>query len=142
VQTEKYQAYGTPLSQAATRCGATVADLHASLFPTRLALARWMVGGDTPHVHSCTHHMARATWYDQAQDGFQAWLEGGGFHSLDPDNIGSAIQDGSPKYPWRSNAQHIDARRSDARHIDARHIDIRHGNTQHGDSGHDDAQCK
>ena len=95
---EKHQGYISPLSQAATSCGVTVAQIHATLFPARLALARWMYGGDTPHVHSCTHHIARAGWYDQAQDQFQAWLDAGGFHLPESDHADSAIQDGSAQY--------------------------------------------
>jgi hypothetical protein len=104
VQVEKYQACSTSLLPAATSCGATVAHLHASLFPTRLAMARWMIGGATPHVHSCTRHIARAAWYDQAQDRFQAWLEAGGFHTPEPDNTGSAIQDGAPQARRRGDS--------------------------------------
>ena len=124
---QKYQACSTPPSPAATNCGATVAHLHASLFPTRLALMRWMYGGDVPHVHSCTHHIARAAWYNQAQDRLQAWLEAGGFHTDEPDNTGSAVQDGlSPS-----------RRRGDARRSDARRSDARRGNDRNGD-----ARCK
>lgn len=54
---------------------------YASAFPARLALARWMQGGDIPHVYASTRQVpARAAWYAQAQREFQAWLENGGFH--------------------------------------------------------------
>ena len=55
---------------------------YVAVFPTRLALARWMRGGDVPHVVSSTRNVpARAAWYAQAQSQFQAWLENGGFHA-------------------------------------------------------------
>lgn len=102
MQIEKYQGCGNSFSTVATSCGATVAQSHASLFPTRLALARWMYGGDIPHVHSCTHHIARAAWYEQAQQAFQAWIDAGGFHMPEPIHTDSAIQDGSA-YQRRSS---------------------------------------
>jgi len=125
VQIEKYQACSTPLSPTATNCGTTVAHLHASLFPTRLALARWMYGGDVPHVHSCTRHIARAAWYDQAQDRLQAWLEAGGFHTPEPDNTDSAVHDGLSPSRRRGDARRGDARRGDARRGDNREGDAR-----------------
>jgi len=55
---------------------------YVAVFPTRLALARWMRGGDIPHVTSSTRNVpARAAWYAQAQSQFQAWLANGGFHA-------------------------------------------------------------
>jgi hypothetical protein len=61
---------------------------YVAAFPTRLALARWMRGGDVPHVVSSTHNVPmRAAWYAQAQDQFQAWLEDGGFHRPEPDSL-------------------------------------------------------
>jgi hypothetical protein len=95
VQIEENQGRNSPRSSAATSAGASVAQAYSALFPTRLALARWMYGGDTPHVHSCTHHMARASWYDQAQQQFQAWIDAGGFHEPEPDHTDSAIRDAS-----------------------------------------------
>jgi hypothetical protein len=105
VQIEKYQGCTNPLSSAATSCGATVAQAHSALFPARLALARWMYGGDIPHVHSCTHHIARAEWYDQAQERFQAWLDTGGFHTPEPGHADNAIPNGSPPQHRRSDAR-------------------------------------
>ena len=105
MQIEKHQACMNPLSSTATSCGASVAQTHSALFPARLALARWMYGGDIPHVHSCTHHIARATWYDQAQDRFQAWIDAGGFHIPEPGHTDSAIQDGSRPQRRRSDAR-------------------------------------
>ena len=84
-----------PLSTVATSCGATAAQAHSSLFPAQLALARWMYGGDTPHIHSCTHHIARAAWYDQAQAAFQAWIDAGGFHLPEPDHTDGAVPNAS-----------------------------------------------
>jgi hypothetical protein len=58
------------------------ADEYVAVFPTRLALARWMRGGDIPHVFTSTRNVpVRAVWYDQAQRHFQSWLEDGGFHA-------------------------------------------------------------
>ena len=98
MQTQKNQGCIDPLATVATSCGATAAQSHSSLFPAQLALARWMYGGDVPHVHSCTHHIARAAWYDQAQAKFQAWIDAGGFHLHEPDHIDSAIEDASPEH--------------------------------------------
>lgn len=130
MQIEKYQGCSNSLSTVATSCGATVAQSHASLFPTRLALARWMYGGDIPHVHSCTHHIARAAWYEQAQQEFQAWIDAGGFHVPELVHADSAIQDGSAYQRrsndiarggvWRLAGQCSHARRGDARRSDAR----------------------
>jgi len=53
------------------------------LFPTRLALARWTCGSDIPHLYCDRSPSARASWYDQAQRDFQAWLERGGFTQYD-----------------------------------------------------------
>jgi hypothetical protein len=58
------------------------ADEFVAMFPTRLALERWMRGGDIPHVFSSRRNApVRAAWYDQAQRDFQCWLEDGGFHA-------------------------------------------------------------
>lgn len=96
MQIKKTQGCIDPLATVATSCGATAAQSHSSLFPAQLALARWMYGGDVPHVHSCTHHIARAAWYDEAQARFQAWIDAGGFHLHAPDDTDSAIRDASP----------------------------------------------
>jgi hypothetical protein len=70
-----------PFPAALARQGSAAAE-HVALFPTRLALARWMQGGDIPHVISSDHDVPmRAAWYAQAQNDFQAWLEDGGFHA-------------------------------------------------------------
>lgn len=92
---KKSQADSSSLFPPAASCDGEVARAHAALFPAQLALARWMYGGDTPHVHSCTHHIARATWYDQAQEQFQAWLDAGGFHLSDGEHGDGTVQDGS-----------------------------------------------
>jgi hypothetical protein len=58
------------------------AEEYVAVFPTRLALARWMRGGDIPHVFTSTRNVpVRAAWFDQAQRHFQSWLEDGGFHA-------------------------------------------------------------
>jgi len=57
---------------------------YASVFLTRLALARWMQGGDVPHIFASSRKLsARAAWCTQAQQDFQSWLEAGGFHAAD-----------------------------------------------------------
>ncbi|MGX4640663.1 hypothetical protein [Massilia sp. SYSU DXS3249] len=57
----------------------SLARSQSTLFPTRLALARWTSGGDVPHLHSNTNAPLRAAWFARAQRDFQAWLDGGGF---------------------------------------------------------------
>ena len=58
----------------------TIARLHASGFPARLALARWQYGGEAPHLHPGVPAL-RAAFYAGARRDFQAWLECGGFHA-------------------------------------------------------------
>jgi hypothetical protein len=65
-----------PASVRAARL--SLARSHTALFPTRLALARWISGGDVPHLHNAGHAPLRAAWYASAQRDFQAWLERGG----------------------------------------------------------------
>lgn len=94
VQIEKKQNHSTPSSFAATSSGTKVAQEYAATFPTRLALARWTRGGDIPHVHCFDHELPmRASWYEQAQRRFQAWLESGGFHQPEPGSVDSVIGD-------------------------------------------------
>ena len=57
----------------------SLARSQSTLFPTRLALARWTAGGDVPHLHSNANAPLRAAWLGRAQRDFQAWLEQGGF---------------------------------------------------------------
>ncbi|MGB9109920.1 MAG: hypothetical protein WCC39_14655 [Telluria sp.] len=65
-----------------TNLASQTADEYVAVFPTSLALARWMRGGDIPHVFSSTRDVpVRAAWYDEAQRRFQSWLEHGGFHA-------------------------------------------------------------
>jgi hypothetical protein len=72
----------------------TVAHHHASLFPARMALARWTRGGDIPHVHAAEQNMPmRAAWYAEAQQRFQSWLDAGGFHYTG-DNLDCALYGG------------------------------------------------
>ncbi|WP_020656811.1 hypothetical protein [Massilia niastensis] len=59
-----------------------LASEHASLFPTRLALARWTHGGDLPHLAPGAP-ARRAAWYADAGRDLQAWLEHGGFAQHD-----------------------------------------------------------
>ena len=71
---------------AVDRHSRSAAD-YVAVFPTRLALERWMRGGDVPHVMTMTHNVpARAAWYARAQGQFQAWLGDGGFHRAEPDS--------------------------------------------------------
>lgn len=57
----------------------SAARSQSTLFPTRLALARWTAGGDVPHLHSNLNAPLRAAWFARAQRDFQAWLDSGGF---------------------------------------------------------------
>jgi hypothetical protein len=82
VQTQQEQnGYPFP-ARTVSDLASRMADDYVAMFPTRLALARWMQGGDIPHVFSSTRDVpVRAAWYDQAQLDFQSWLEHGGFHA-------------------------------------------------------------
>jgi hypothetical protein len=68
----------------------TMASEHSALFPTKLALARWMSGTSQPHLHNDDGLPLRAAWLGRAQRDFQAWLDHGGFtqhdgpHHVDP----------------------------------------------------------
>ena len=57
----------------------SLARSQCARFPTRLALARWTRGGNTPHLQGPAKLPLRAAWFDRAQRDFQAWLEQGGF---------------------------------------------------------------
>jgi hypothetical protein len=88
VQIEQQQTRSPFLATAALDAQARSAADYVAVFPTRLALARWMRGGDVPHVMASTHNVPmRAAWYAQAQGQFQAWLEDGGFHRPEPDSL-------------------------------------------------------
>lgn len=94
MQIEKKQSPGPLPSSTPTSCATKVAREYAAIFPTRLALARWTRGGDAPHVRTSAHEIpTRTAWYDRSQQQFQAWLEAGGFHQSELDNVGSAIDD-------------------------------------------------
>lgn len=72
----------------------TAARQHASLFPTQMALTRWTRGGDIPHVHTSERNMPmRSAWYAEAQQRFQSWLDAGGFHRADDDNLDCALHE-------------------------------------------------
>jgi hypothetical protein len=60
----------------------TIAREQSSLFPTKLALARWTSGAELPHSHTANPPV-RAAWLAQAQRDFQAWLDNGGFVQYD-----------------------------------------------------------
>jgi hypothetical protein len=63
----------------------TVVREQSALFPTRLALARWTMGGDFPHLHgyAAPRLPLRAAWYASATRNFQEWIECGGFTQYD-----------------------------------------------------------
>lgn len=65
----------------------SLARSEATLFQTRLALARWTVGGDLPHLYGNSNAPRRAAWLNQTQRDFQAWLDGGGFVQHDDDAL-------------------------------------------------------
>ena len=91
MQIEQQQNRSTVRPSALLDCREFAAAEYVAVFPTRLALARWMRGGDTPHVASSTRDVPmRAAWYAQAQSQFQAWLEDGGFHRPEPDSLPGA----------------------------------------------------
>jgi hypothetical protein len=66
-----------PASVKAARL--SLARSQSTLFPTRLALARWTAGGTVPHLHSDLNPPLRAAWFARAQRDFQAWIDAGGF---------------------------------------------------------------
>lgn len=63
----------------------TIIREQSALFPTRLALGRWMMGGDFPHLHDAgaARLPLRAAWYASATRNFQDWLDCGGFAQHD-----------------------------------------------------------
>lgn len=77
-----------------------MASIHAALFPTSLALARWQHGGHLPHLHGGEPAL-RAAWFATARRDFQAWLERGGFSQYDDDPpcaAGSPLLDGDTRH--------------------------------------------
>lgn len=94
MQIDPKQGNSIPIPSA-TSGDASEANAHAALFSAQLALARWMHGGDVPHVFACSRSIGRAAWYAEAQTQFQAWLDAGGFHQAEADGTGSAIHDAS-----------------------------------------------
>lgn len=101
MQIEKQQNCGIPLFSGVTGRDANMAHEHSALFPARLALVRWMRGGETPHVHTPAHQLPRAAWYAQAQRNFQAWLDAGGFHQH-----GMDAADDAEVMAWMNGAAH------------------------------------
>jgi hypothetical protein len=105
VQIEKKYSYSTLPSFTATSRGTTVAQEYVSFFPTQLALARWMRGGDIPHVQASERNMPmRAAWYAQAQRHFLAWLESGGLHQADDHCIVCAARNDAQAHAAMSGA--------------------------------------
>ena len=70
------KAYGKPSAQEAYCARQRLAKDHASLFPTRLALARWRSGVCTLQTGQPS---LRAAWFARLGCEHQAWLERGGF---------------------------------------------------------------
>ena len=82
MQTVKLVSHATLLPAASASVKAARLSLvrsQSTLFPTRLALARWTSGGNVPHLHSNVNAPLRAAWFARAQRDFQAWLDAGGF---------------------------------------------------------------
>jgi hypothetical protein len=67
----------------------TIVREQSALFPTRLALGRWMIGGDFPHLHgyAAARLPLRAAWYASATRNFQDWIECGGFAQNDEGDV-------------------------------------------------------
>jgi hypothetical protein len=63
----------------------TIVREQSALFPTRLALARWTMGGDFPHLHgyAAARLPLRSAWYASATRNFQEWIDCGGFTQHD-----------------------------------------------------------
>jgi hypothetical protein len=79
---QEQNSYPFPAGTSTEQAYQPAAAEYVAIFPTRLALARWMRGGDIPHVFSSTRNVSlRAAWYAQAQRDFQSWLEDGGLHA-------------------------------------------------------------
>ena len=77
-----------------------MASMHAALFPTRLALARWEHGGHVPCLED-REPGRRAAWFSTARNDFQAWLDRGGFVQHDNEEADLPLPGG--------NARHVDA---------------------------------
>ena len=83
-----------------------MASMHAALFPTQLALARWQHGGHVPPLQG-HEHGSRAAWFATARNDFQAWLDCGGFVQHDGDDDGAICPAGLPLLGGK--ARHVDA---------------------------------
>jgi hypothetical protein len=70
----------------------SLARSESTLFPTRLALARWTAGGNLPHLYGNANAPLRAAWLNQAERHFQAWLDGGGFVQHDDEALEDAVR--------------------------------------------------
>ncbi|MDB5747952.1 MAG: hypothetical protein JWP72_2800 [Massilia sp.] len=98
MQTVKLVSHATLLPAASASVKATrlsLARSQSTLFPTRLALARWTAGGDVPHLHSNASAPLRAAWFTRVQRDFQAWLDSGGFVQHDDDDAAEAVDAGA-----------------------------------------------
>jgi hypothetical protein len=81
------------VGQATVEERMNIAHEQSALFPTRLALARWMSGSDLPQLHRA-HPPVRAAWLAKAQRDYQAWLDRGGFVQHDEDEVADKSSDG------------------------------------------------
>lgn len=70
------QAFGKLSAQEAYCARQRLAKDHASLFPTRLAMARWRSGVSNLHTGQPP---LRAAWFARLGREHQAWLDHGGF---------------------------------------------------------------
>jgi hypothetical protein len=63
----------------------TIVREQSALFPTRLALARWTMGGDFPHLQgfAAAKLPLRSAWFASATRNFQEWIDCGGFAQHD-----------------------------------------------------------
>lgn len=71
---------------------------QSAIFPTKLALARWMSGAD-PELHNVNPPL-RAAWLAKAQKDFQAWLDQGGFVQHDEGATASGASSGESRPSW------------------------------------------
>ena len=90
MQTVKHTAMATNASGTAETVAVdrtTIVREQSALFPTRLALARWTLGGDFPHLQggAVAKLPLRSAWYASASRNFQEWIECGGFAQHDED---------------------------------------------------------
>lgn len=113
MQTVKLVSHATllPVASASVKAARlSLARSQSTLFPTRLALARWTTGGDAPHLHSNTNAPLRAAWFARAQRDFQAWLDAGGFvqHEDEASEAEDVVFSGEPSRTTRPHVRGAD----------------------------------